>query len=331
MEIVPGFHLLKIPIPDNSLGFINAYLVKTDEGSLLVDTGWNTEEAFNSLEKQILDAGSSWADLRYIVITHVHPDHYGLAGRLAKLTSAELIIHAIERSFLDRRYVKYDSLVVEMDEWLRMNGAPDSIRSSMSSAGLAVLGLVTVSIPNRIVRGGERLNLGGLDFEILWTPGHSAGHICLYEQNRRILISGDHILPRITSNISMHTQSVGNPLADYLNSLDHLAHLPVDWVLPAHGEPFRDLPGRIGEIISHYQGRLQEILNVLAKGEHTAFQVTETIRWSTGKLAFSDLPPIHKRMAMTETLAHLELLYARGEVEKYYHEELVWYSIAPNK
>jgi len=328
MEITQGVHQIKVPIPDNPLGFINAYLVKTREGSLLVDTGWNTDEAFDTLEQQIHAAGSGWQDLRYIVITHAHPDHYGLVGRLVKLTPAKLVIHAIERSFVEPRYLNYDPLLDEMAEWLRINGVPERVCSTLSRASMAVLGMVAVAAPNQIVHGGEHLCLEGFDFEILWTPGHSAGHICLYERERRLLFSGDHVLPKITPNVSMHSQSIGNPLADYLSALHKVSNLPVDFVFPAHGEVFTDLHGRIEEIIQHHDERQAEILSVMTGDPHTAFQVAESIRWSTGGIPFAKLPPIQMRMAVTETLAHLELLSAKGGLEKSFINGLVWYTPA---
>src|SRR5512133_3438704 len=111
MEVLPNVHQLRIPIPDNPLGFINAYLVKADEGSLLIDTGWNSDEAFEALQGQLAEAGVTFKDLKYIAITHVHPDHYGLVGRVEKHTQAKLILHEAERSLLYSRYVNYDPLL----------------------------------------------------------------------------------------------------------------------------------------------------------------------------------------------------------------------------
>src|SRR5690242_11596456 len=100
MEVLPGVHRLKVPIPGNPLGYINTYLIRSDEGSLLIDTGWNTDEAFAALAIQFAEAGVSFADLRYIIITHVHPDHYGLVGRLTQHTNAELVLHEREQVLL---------------------------------------------------------------------------------------------------------------------------------------------------------------------------------------------------------------------------------------
>jgi glyoxylase-like metal-dependent hydrolase (beta-lactamase superfamily II) len=326
VEVTPGVFQIKVPIPNNPLGFMNAYLIKSDAGSLLVDTGWNTDEAFDTLDRELREAGSGWQDLRTIVITHAHPDHYGLVGRLVKLTDAELVIHAIERAYIAPRYQHYDPLLEEMSEWLRINGVPEAVCSSLSRASMEVLGMVAVASPNRIVHGGECLRLSDREYEVMWTPGHSAGHICLYEKQRQLFFSGDHVLPRITPNVSMHSQSIGNPLADYLSSLRQIATLPVSLVLPAHGDVFTDLRKRIEEIERHHVARQQEILASLSSGPRTAFQVSESIRWSTGGLPFRDLPAIQMRMAVTETLAHLELLSGKGELSKNYQDGYVLYA-----
>lgn len=326
MEVAPGVHQLKVPIPGNSLGYLNAYLVKTSEGSLLIDTGWNTEESYTELIRQLDEAGQTVADLRYIAITHVHPDHYGLVGRLAPQTHAHLIIHEIERSFLDSRYVHYDRLLAEMDEWLRINGVPESGRPAMQRASLEILGLVSVAMPDRVVHGGEHLRLGEFDFEMLLTPGHYPGHLCFYDAGKKLLFSGDHVLPNITPNVSLNVQADGNPLRDYLEGLERVAKLPVDLVLPAHGEVFCDLRKRVTEIEDHHQRRAQEMLAAFAGEPRTAFQIASGIKWSSDGKSWEKLPPLHRRMAMTETLAHLEMLYAQGDLQKSTRDGLVWYA-----
>jgi glyoxylase-like metal-dependent hydrolase (beta-lactamase superfamily II) len=326
MEVLPGIHQLRVPIPDNPLGYLNSYLVKTSEGCLLVDTGWNTDEAFGALARQLGEVGVSLGDLRYIVITHVHPDHYGLVGRLRPHTSAQLVIHEIERSFLTTRYLHYESLLEETDQWLRINGVPEVALPQLQRASLVMLGLVSVVMPDHPVRGGEHLRLGDFEFEIIWTPGHSPGHICLYEATRRILMSGDHVLPGITPNVSMHPQAMGSPLADYLDALRVLEELPVAVVLPAHQEIFDDLPRRARGIRAHHEERKQHILAAFEGRSKTAYQVAAVIPWSTPGKGWDDLPPFHKRSAVTETLAHLELMRAEGTVAKTFKDGVVWYA-----
>jgi glyoxylase-like metal-dependent hydrolase (beta-lactamase superfamily II) len=328
MEIRPDIHLLKVPIPDNPLEFLNAYLIKTSEGSLLIDTGWNTDEAFESLTNQLESIGVAWHDVRYIVITHVHPDHFGLVGRLIKHTKAKIVMHELENAMVHQRFLELDELVEEMGYWLRLNGVPETTRPILQRSSLSQLGYVAVAKPDIIVQGGEHIQLADFDFEIIWTPGHAMGHICLYEPNRRILFSGDHVLAEITPNVSMHVQSISNPLADYLSTLSSVSKLPVEIVLPAHGEVLSNLKERVAEIKQHHKDRNQEIIKALSHGAKNAYEVSSMLTWSTGGTAWADLPDHTKRAAVTETISHLELLFAQGIIEKSSQKGIVIYSTA---
>jgi glyoxylase-like metal-dependent hydrolase (beta-lactamase superfamily II) len=328
MEVVPGIHQLRIPVPGSQPGYLNAYLIKSEGDCMLVDTGWDTDEAYAALAGQLGSAGAQFAGLKYITITHVHPDHYGLVGRLRAETPATLVIHELERSFLRPRYLDYHTLLREMDEWLRANGVAEEARPALEGASLPVLGLVSVAMPDYVVTGGEHLRVGSLDFEVVWTPGHSRGHICLYEPALRVLISGDHVLPDTTPNISMHIQSSGNPLQDYLDALDRVAALPVNLVLPSHGDVFTDLAGRVVQIKAHHEGRIRAMLAAFDGSPHTASDIAAAIPWTGRDIAWAQLPPLHRRMAVTETLSHLELMQSRGLLHKYISEGLIWYAPA---
>lgn len=326
MQIMPNIYLLKVPIPNNLLGFTNSYLIKTEEGSILIDTGWNTEEAFSALSGQLENFAVTWKDIRYIIITHAHPDHMGLIGRLVQHTTAKVVMHELEDALLHERYLDIDSLLVEMGYWLRLNGVPESKRPLLLKSSLSKLGYVSIAKPDLIVQGGEHIQLGNFDLEIIWTPGHSPGHICIYEAKQQILFTGDHILARITPNISMHVQTLSNPLADYLNTFDSLTKLDAEIVLPAHEEIIRNLHVRIEEIKQHHKNRNLEIIQALTDGAKNAYQVASQITWSTGGVNWVDLKEYTQRAAVTETISHLELLFSKGIIRKTNRNGLVFYS-----
>src|SRR4030095_6023657 len=117
----------------------------------------------------------------------------------------------------------------------------------------------------RTLDGGEEITCGKFAFRVIWTPGHSAGHICLYDQRKKVLLSGDPVLPHITRSVGMHVQTPSNPLAYYLDSLRLIGKLEAELVLPGHGEPFNGLPERTAELLAHHQRRLDEILAMLAR------------------------------------------------------------------
>lgn len=328
-EVVPGIQQFKVPIPDNPLEFVNAYLIQKDKGWMLVDTGWNAPEAFEALEQELKEVGLEVKDITQIVITHLHPDHYGLAGRLKELSGAELALHYKEKAFIEPRYINIGKLLKEMKEWLCLNGVPEMELPTLQEASLFMKKFVSPCLPDRALYGGERIPTGGFNFEVIWTPGHSLGHICLYEPKKKVLLSGDHVLPNISSNISLHPQSGENPLVDYLNSLKVVEQLEVELVLPAHGDVFTGLKQRIKELFEHHEERMAAILAAISEESRTAYKISSQIPWIgiTGVItSWEELSDLERRMALTETLAHLKLLSTEGKVRKDLRDGSFFYS-----
>lgn len=323
-EVAPNIYLIKLPIPNNPLGFLNTYLVKTEEGSILLDTGWNAEEAYKTLLNQLEELKILQSELHYIVITHAHPDHIGLASRMAKNSGAKLIMHQKETTFAPPPCFipAMKDLQGEALEWMRKNGVLVKNYPKLPVMNETAVE-DTYKISAQLVQGGEHLKLGQFDFEVLWTPGHSPGHICLYEKKRQLLFSGDHLLPDITPSINMHHESE-NPLTDYLHALKQIANLKVKLVMPGHGDVFTNLSERVTKVIAHHHKRLQEISNALTRPK-TAYEVASSISWNIGNSTWDDLSPFVQYMAVTETLAHLELLVDVGYLVKKIEEGIVWY------
>jgi len=324
LEVAKNVFQLKLPIPDNPLGTINAYLIKTNEGSMLVDTGWNAPNTYETLIDKMKSYGVGLNDIRYIFITHIHPDHYGLVGKLESVTDSKLIIHKLDRDLLHSHYLQPSGLVDDVEAWLQKNGVPAETKTMYSRSSLNVLGYVQVAMPNMVVEGGERIRLGDFNFEIVWTPGHSPGHICLYEVNQKFLISGDHILEKITPNISLNFEGMRNPLPDYLDSFQTLRELDVELVLPAHGDIFTSYYERIDQIIHHHLERMDGMISLFNEGSQTGYQIAKLTKWY---LPWEDLPMFSKKVAVTETLAHLELLVTTGRLSKQESGGVIMYSL----
>lgn len=323
-EVAENVYRLAIPMPDNPLGTVNAYAVIGD-GVHLVDCGWNTPEAYEALAAELRELGWSVQDIRDILVTHIHPDHFGLAERLSEESGGRELMHRLDAVYVAARYEDTSELVVEMDAWLRINGVPPDELEVMTAASLRMLSRVGTRPPDVLLEGGEGLDWGGRRFEVVWTPGHSSGLVCLYDRERRILFSSDHVLQRISPHVGLHTQSLGNPLGNYFNSLELVRRLEVDLVLPGHGAPFTELSRRIDEIEEHHEQRSQEILRVLEDGEATAYGIAARLSWRGAENGWEQLEPFQRRMAVTETLAHLEYLYGRDRVEKRFEGGLVCY------
>jgi len=293
----------------------------------LVDTGWDTPESFAALQRQVREAGLNLKALGRIIITHFHPDHYGLAGRLRQLSGAEIWLHQAEKQFIESRYLRPQVLVQQMGEFLSANGVPQGELDVLQRASLGMLRYVSPAMPDKMLSGGERLSMGQFEFELLWTPGHSPGHVCLYEPDKRILLCGDHLLPTITPHVGLHVQSRESPLDDYLDALDSISRLEIDIALPGHGPSFGRVKRRIEQIRHHHQERKAAILGQVKGEAKTAYQIALGLPWvlESGGVGFQSLSSLDKRLAMTETLAHLESLRRERRVERLSQGTLSFY------
>jgi glyoxylase-like metal-dependent hydrolase (beta-lactamase superfamily II) len=315
-QLPEGVSKIRVPLIGSPLGWVNSYVIRTDEGYTLVDCGWDTPDSLEALRKGLDELGIRLEDIRRLIITHNHPDHYGLAGRLVQLASCGVTMHHLDAVHIESRYVNMTALEAEMERWLRIHGAPAHELMAMVKGSEAILNRINIAKPDIEVSGGERIAAGPLEWEIIWTPGHSVGHICLYERTRKSFMSGDHILNPISPSVGLHAQSMGNPLSDYLSSLESIRELDVEMVLPAHGDEFHGFRERIDELLEHHEERLAEVVGIVERGgEQTAYEVASGMKWNL-EGAFEAWPPFMRRMATTEALAHLELLVSRETLRR---------------
>jgi glyoxylase-like metal-dependent hydrolase (beta-lactamase superfamily II) len=323
---IPGIHQLKVPIPNNPLENTNVYLVHGDGGHLLIDAGWNGDQALQSLRQQLSRLGIGFGDISRIVVTHAHRDHYGLAGRLRQLSGASVSLHQLDRDFLSPRFSNVDEYLDQAEAWFRANGVPDS-ELSMTRMFISMRASGATPMPDTLLADGDSIQVGRFSLQVVWTPGHSPGHICLYEPQQKVLFAGDHILPVITPNISLQPLSPGNPLADFLASLKKVREMDVRLVLPAHEHIFEDLPRRVDEIVHHHELRNLEILEAIKAEPMTAYRISSHITWmpELGGVRFEDLEPGDRRMAISETLAHLEAMAAAGRVTRSSRDGITYY------
>jgi len=311
MEVVPGIYLLKVPIPDNPLEYVNSYLIDGDGRYALVDPGWPSREALSALTKRLTEIGLDIQSIAIVVVTHSHPDHFGLAGEIRRLSGAEVVMHHRE---LPKQLHQFTPGLFrdQMLSWLIANGMPQNKIDLLQGPPFGAGDFTWWVSPDRTLEDGETLSVGRQCLETIWTPGHSPGHICLYHPGSRTLLSGDHILPDITPNVSLnpHTSSMANPLGAYMESLDKVTQFDVDLVLPAHGDAFHRFGERLAELYTHHDQRLGEVLMSLGEGQKTAYEIALKMPWVglEGVVLGEDLPLSQQPAAIGETLAHLELL-----------------------
>jgi len=313
-QVRPGLWSIPVPIPNNPLRYVLVYAFESDQGITLVDAGWNTDDAWQALNDGLAMAGGSISDVTGVMVTHIHPDHYGLAGRIREASGAWIGLHPADTAMLEERYVETDDLVSRMSELLRVSGVPTESLPDLASASLEIRSLVHMALPDRSVEDGDAIGVPGWDLRAIWTPGHSPGHLCLVDETAGLLLSGDHVLPRITPNISFHSQQFPNPLGDYLESLMKIGLLEPEEVLPAHEYRFRGLRARTDQLIAHHEERCQEIEATLAlRPGISCWDLTLDLTWSR---PFAEIPSFMQRAANGETLAHLVLLESRGRVRR---------------
>lgn len=309
-----GIEQIRLPMTDHALRYINAYLIEGDDGYTLIDCGWGLPDVFETLEAALRDLGRRIADIRWVVATHFHTDHYGMAGTLAKRAGAKLIMHPLDWAVIDTRFRAIDVEFARRDAWLARNG--------FSMAGYASEDRVrrqarrfTLKEPDRSVEDGDLLNIGNHRLRVVWTPGHTPGHVCLYDEERKNVFTGDHVLPQITPHIGYWTESDPDPLGKFLASLKKVQALGAKTALPAHREPIADLPGRIEELFAHHLEREAQVVAAL-NGALTGAEVAAKLPWRRNQNRFEELPATERSFALVETLAHLEHLRANGLVEK---------------
>lgn len=318
-----GIEQIRLPMADHALRYINAYLVEGDDGYTLIDCGWGLPEVLETLEAALTDMGKRLDQIRWVVATHFHTDHYGMAGTIARLGGAKLMMHPADWNILDTRFRDIDAELERRDVWLARNGFPLSGYASEDRMRNFARRL-TLKAPDRVLADDDVVQVGNHRFRIVWTPGHTPGHVCLLDEARSVLLSGDHILPSITPHIGFWNETDGDPLGVFLASLRKVQAFGAKRALPAHREPIDDLPGRIEELIAHHAERETQVLGVL-RGTMTGTEVATELPWRRNLSRFSDLPASERSFALVETLAHLEHLRANGVVEKIADTDLFRY------
>jgi glyoxylase-like metal-dependent hydrolase (beta-lactamase superfamily II) len=307
-EVAEGLWSIPVPIPDNPLRYTLAYVFLGPEGALLVDPGWNHPDSWTALQTGLRRAGTDVREVLGVIVTHIHHDHYGLAGRVRRRSGAWVGLHAADR--LSMRLAEVDAVGSWDREMLRAGFPADE------AAALAVeLGSWwerdLAEPPDRVVADGDLLEVGPWKLRVTVTPGHSAGHVCLRDEQTGLLVTGDHVLPRITSNVGVGVGSTADPLGDYLASLGTVADHEPPLVLPAHQWRFRGLGDRVDHITRHHEDRLSEVVAVLGTQWRSPYEVARRLGWARG---WDALVGLHRHAAVSEAHAHLVHAVARGVV-----------------
>jgi len=314
-EIKPSLFRLEIPLPNSPLKFLNSYVIRSSGRNLIVDTGLNRRECLDAMKSGLQRLGIDLAKTDFF-ITHLHADHFGLLSKLVTGTS---------QVFFNRPETE---LIEASGWWERMvayaakNGFPEKeLREAIKShpgREFASEWIPEISI----LKDGDQVIAGDYRFECVSTPGHSLGHTCLYEPNKKILVAGDHILIDITPNIQCWSDEQ-NPLRNYLASLDKVNELEIDLVLPGHRRLITDHKKRIAELKEHHERRLKEILSILGDDPQTAYQVASQMTWDLDCDSWEEFPRAQKWFATGEAIAHMRYLERKGLIVRNDEEPII--------
>ncbi len=320
-EIYPGLFRIEIPLPDTPLKYLNSYVIKSEPRSLIIDTGLNHDTCLTAMHEGLNDIG---LDLNQadIFITHLHADHFGLVAKLANENT---------RVYFNRP----DAEIIEnwqgfepMIRYAVKNGlSEETLRESLNRHPGRKFG-TDWRPPLSILTDGQEMAVGGYRFTCVHTPGHTRGHMCLYEPDKKILIAGDHILIDITPNIQCWTED-DDPLKNYLESLDKTRALDVQMVLPGHRRLFENCRARIDELKAHHHRRLDEVIEILAeKSPLNGFETASYMTWDIEADNWEAFPPAQKWFATGEAISHLRYLENAGRISRMTDDPVITYALA---
>lgn len=296
-----GVTQVTIPLPFR-LNHVNCFIAEGSKGWTIMDAGLN-----NDVSKEIWKPYIEKHEISTIILTHLHPDHFGYAGTLQQLTNADVWMTEVDYAS-GTTFWEPESLE-KVKKHYNTCGLPQHVADDLTNdEGSFYPKVKPYPQVGKYLEEGMKLLFGKHEYEVIFTPGHSDGLICLYNKENSILFSTDHILPKISPNISYWYRGISNPLGAFFDSLKKIELLEAEYVIPSHGKPFQNANKRIAELKVHHQDRLNEVYEYI-KEPATIYQVCK-------QLFNRPLTNHETRFAMGETIAHLEYLYYNNQCKK---------------
>ncbi len=309
-KVEEGIFLNRVDLPDNSLKFLNSYIIRSDEKIALVDTGMNNPVSFSSLMENLSSLKIEKID--YIIITHLHNDHIGLLEKIYNLNkNAKILIFKKEKETIGKMLERFEN-EDETKNYLEKLGF-DKETLNVFNYWKMDLDPYNLVMKKSETLDEEKIKIGKTELQVIWTPGHTPGHMCLLHKISNKIICGDHILKNITPNISFLYEE--NNLLDYFRSLDKVKGIDPGLILPGHNGFIINVKERIEELRKHHIERLDEILKFLQNKDMDLYELASKMTWSSNKI-FSKMDSFQKYMALGEAMAHVIYLENEGLVER---------------
>ena len=328
-EVADGIHRIPLPLPMDGLRAVNVYTIETEQGLTLVDGGWAVEDARRQLDESLAAMGRTVRDITRFLVTHVHRDHYTQALAVRREVGAHVSLGIGDKATLDLVAdpdFDSDPTVTQLErsgadklarEWATLVESADRPDPS------------TWEPPDTWLDGDHRIGVGSRTLDAVSTPGHTRGHFVFADQDAGLLFAGDHVLPTITPSIGFELAYAEQPLRDFLASLAKVRAMPDLRLLPAHGPVTSSTHDRVDELVAHHDERLGLCLASVRAGRRTAFEVAGDLPWTRRGRSLPELDTFNAALASMETMAHLQLLAARGDLTRTEHEGVLEYAVPP--
>lgn len=319
-QLADNLYTIAVPLPNNPLKNLNTYVL-TGSRNLLIDTGFRQKACRTALLEGLSELGVSMEHTD-IFLTHLHSDHTGLAPEIAG-TDTKIFIGAHDLNHMPGKHSTFRW--ADSDDRFAAEGFPRPLLAVLTERNPAQ-GLSPIPCDRyQPVTDGQTFSYGGHSFQAVLTPGHTPGHLCLFEDSTGICMLGDHVLFDITPNI---TRWVGmtDSLGAYLTSLEHIQTLPVTMPLPAHRSVHTNFVQRCNTLIAHHHRRCQEVLSILDENSPlTAWDIAARMTWNIRCRNWNDFPTPQKWFAVGEAMAHLDHLIALDQIRRSAHGSLFFY------
>ncbi len=311
--VAPAIYRVPLPLPNDGLRAVNVYVIEEPDGIVLVDAGWALLESRRRLEAALASIGHDLADLRRILVTHIHRDHYTQAMSLRRLVGAHVQLGAGERTGLERLLELRTNAPLGTLARLRQCGAGRLADDLERNARWDEYDPDAWGLPDGWITAGE-IRLATRTLLAIPTPGHTRGHVVFLDHEAGVLFAGDHVLPHITPSIGFELADPGLPLGDYLDSLTLVSRYPDARLLPAHGPVTGSVHARVDELLRHHESRLRQAYDAVGERAVHALDVAYRLTWTRRHRSFAELDGFNQMLAVAETAAHLDLLVVRGRL-----------------
>jgi len=293
-----GLQSVRLDLPFR-LDHVNCFIAEGENGYTVIDAGLHNKETVARWEKEL--EGKEVTDL---IITHYHPDHFGYAGGFQEKYGARV---SMSKTDAENGISSWENtLLSKLGDYYTLSGIPEEVgRQMIENTREFIPRVKPYPTVQHYLEEGEKVVLGNFEYEVIFTPGHSEGLVTFYNKEKNVLLGTDHILPKITPNISHWFHGDPNPLGSYYDSLQKIEALEVDVVIPSHGKPFQNGHQRVLELKEHHDERLEALHGIIREGK-TVYEACEKL--------FNKKLNVHEtRFAIGETLAHLEYLRLNGD------------------